>query len=73
MIATRIPDGTYFVHGECDWAAASYRGGQRIDAANELPSESDIDVANMHVADAVIRDVLGEDTDCDMAVVTRRA
>jgi len=86
---TKINDGTYFLHPEgSGWIGAEYRNGRyvgRIEesnaathaAANDhyagtVPSESDQDV-DVATAEAIIRDVMGEDTCADMVVVLMAA
>lgn len=85
--AAEIIDGMYFLHpeGSC-WIGAEYRNGLyigRIEQSNAathaaardhyagtVPSETDEEVS-LPVAEAIVRDVMGEDTDPHMVVVTK--
>lgn len=86
---TKINDGTYFLHpeGSC-WIGAEYRNGRyvgRIEESNAathaaasdhhagtVPSEADTDV-DIATAEAIVREVMGEDTCSDMVVVQMAA
>jgi len=86
---TKINDGTYFLHpvGSC-WIGAEYRNGRcigRIEESNAAthaaardhyagiaPNDSDQDV-DLPTAEAIIREVMGDDTYVDMVIVQRAA
>lgn len=86
---TKIADGIYFLHpdGSC-WIGADYRNGRcvgRIEESNAathaaagdryagiVPSDIDEDI-DLETAEAIIRDVMGEDTDPYCVVVQRGA
>jgi hypothetical protein len=83
-----VPDGVYFLHPEgSSWIAVEFDGGQMIDrteesnadthsAANDswagvVPSDDDSEVDG-DIAAAIIAAVMGDDTESDMVVVTKR-
>ena len=86
---TKIEDGLYFLHAEgCCWIGALYSNGQfstieepNADthaAANDhfsgmVPSEDDIEVADIATAAQIVRDVMGKDILPEMVIVTRAA
>lgn len=89
MTNEQINDGIYFLHpeGSC-WIGAEYRDGccvGRIEESNAsthsaagdryagvVPSESDQDV-DLLIAEAIVRDVMGDDIDPYCVIVQRGA
>lgn len=88
-MTTQIPDGTYYLHPEGSaWLAAIYRDGEHVTTIEEsnhathvaakdqwsgvCPSETDVEV-DREIGEAVIRDVMGDDIDPSMVVVSRPA
>lgn len=82
-----MKDGIYFLHpeGSC-WIGAEFRHGRQVGqieqcnaathaAANDsyagvVPSDADVDV-DLETAEAIVREVLGEDTCAEMVIVQR--
>lgn len=88
-MTTTIRDGIYYIFPEGSaWIAAEFRGGKCVDTAHEadagtheascdewagvVPADSDVDV-DADVADAIIREAIGDDADVTMHAVTRPA
>lgn len=86
---TTIENGIYFLHPDGSaWIAAHFAGGKCVDMAYEsdagthqaandswggvVPSDADTDV-DIETAEAIIRECMSDDTNCEMVVVTRQS
>lgn len=84
---TRIQDGIYFLHpeGSC-WIAAQFRCGRMVDQTEEANADThwaakdrwsgviprdDHAECDQDESAAIVREVMGEDVDADMVIVTR--
>lgn len=85
---SKITDGVYFLHPEgSGWIAAEFCGGKMIDRTEEsnasthdvandswsgvVPSDDDTGL-DYDVAVAIVSEVMGDDADSSMVVVTKR-
>lgn len=86
--ATKITDGIYFLHPEgSGWHAVQYCDGRAIDSTEEYlagthdaaldgwagvyPSDGDEEM-DAAASEQIVRDVLGDDVQADMVIVTRQ-